>query len=156
MDNYTKSNKVTEYAKKYKIKVRTKKLYQQLVNGVEITQNDLQMLANAICNDFKAPIIDIIFAGKQPKSNRSTTKGYIKVSKPMIAPNSRRIEYLGLKIQVYKYTAVRQKQVTNKVAIDVLLHELTHWFDYQIINLEKSIHSSGFYQRISYLKTLLS
>lgn len=155
MDNYTKSNRVTEYAKKYKIKVRTKKLYESLINKTDITRSELQSLSDAICKDFGVGTVKIIFDGKQPKSNRSTTKGYIRVSAPMVSIGGKR-EYLALHIQVYKYTAVRQKQVTNKVAINVLLHELTHWFDYKIIGLDKTIHSSGFYKRITHLKTLLT
>lgn len=151
MDNYQLSNLVEQYdAKEYKIKAVTKRLFKRLYNSDTLTQSDLNKLSDAICKDFKVNNVPITFKGKQPKSKRSIVKGFYSVSKPMLNNT-----YIGLGINVYKLTATRQKQVTNKVAIDVLLHELTHHFDYQIIGLSKSIHSKGFYKRINYLKTLL-
>ena len=148
MGNYEQSNSILEYKKKYKIKAKTKRLFNSLYGGDTITQFDLNKLSDAICGDFGVLEIPISFGGKQPKSKRSVTKG--NYSYRMLGD-----KHIPLGIRVYKLTATRKQEITNKVAIDILLHELTHYFDYKIIGLSKSIHSKGFYTRISYLKSLL-
>ena len=148
MDNYELSNSLRY--KKLPIKKATKVYFQKVRNSVNITQSELQKVSDLICKDLGLNSLPIIFSGKQLKSRRSVTKGHIKISNRIVGGGR-----IALHIKIYRYTAVRQQQISNKVALDILLHELTHYTDYFIFNLNKSIHSAGFYQRISQLRDKL-
>lgn len=58
-------------------------------------------------------------------------------------------------ITIYNLTATTQKTVSIKTFYDTLLHEFMHHYDYKVLKLENSLHTSGFYQRISDLKNKL-
>jgi len=147
MDNYKKSNKLTL---SNKIKAKTKKQYKNIIAKNKITENDLQSLTNMICNDFKVNTINVIFTGTQIKKQNSIVKGYCKVQKniKVIKP---------LHIKVFKYTSTRKKVIATKTAVNtILLHEIVHYLDYSLFNLSKSIHTAGFYKRITALKNMLN
>jgi hypothetical protein len=147
---YTKSNKV-ESLKVNKLKVRTKKLFVKLREQATITQDEVQLLSNMICSDFGVANISITFDGVEPHrvgstgSLRSKTHGIYRYSKigSVITYNT---------IKVYKYTAKRKQVRANKSVLDTLLHELCHYFDFCILKLDDSLHTAGFYKRISSLK----
>ena len=65
-------------------------------------------------------------------------------------------EPFNTSIIIYRYTAVKKKEVSPKTAINALLHEIMHHWDHEKLGLKKSKHTSGFYQRISLLKEMLS
>ncbi len=112
-------------------------------NDKKVTSTMLQIFANSLCNDINIPQIKIVLFGKQPATNHSKTMG-IYVNK-----NEQK------HIRIYQYTAKRFKQIATKTAFDILLHELNHYFDYEIIGLTRSIHTTGFFKRIMNLKNIL-
>lgn len=59
-------------------------------------------------------------------------------------------------IYIYNKTAVRGEKVSIKAFADTLLHEFMHHYDYYVLKLPKSLHTAGFYKRISDLKAKLS
>lgn len=56
------------------------------------------------------------------------------------------------RIKLFNLTAVKRKVVAIKTMYDTLLHEFMHHYDYEFLNLTQSVHSKGFYLRISDLK----
>lgn len=128
----------------------TKKEYEKGRELENITEQQLQKIVDAVCSEFSVSIIPISFEGRQPhKHDGKRLKRYqLGVHQRTNFGNSR--------IQIYKYTAIRQKQRAAKGAISTLLHELCHYFDYSICGLRKTIHSKGFYNRIKQLRDMLS
>ncbi len=128
----------------------TKKEYKLGRESEDITIQQLQRIADAVCSEFGVVQVSITFEGRQPhKHDGKRLKRYqLGVHQRTNFGNSR--------IKIYKYTAMRQKQRAAKGAISTLLHELCHYFDYNICGLRKSIHTGGFYKRISQLRDMLS
>jgi methyltransferase-like protein len=143
MTNYEKSNSIETLPRLNKIKFGTKRMFQKFREERTISQPMLQMMSDNICNDLNVPEIKVKFHGNQPKQKRGKTLG-IFVRKG-----------LSQYIQVYQYTATHKKQVSNKGALDTLLHELNHYFDLNFVGLTDTIHSKGFFMRISSLKNEL-
>ena len=137
MGNYTKSNKITTI-EGLKFLDRSKILYKRFREQIQISQAELQELSDSICSDLSLKRISVSFKGNQP--NARTEK--------RLKNKTLGIYNTAGYIQVYKYTAVRRKELAPKTAISTLLHELNHYFDYAIVGLTKSVHSKGFYLRL--------
>ena len=60
------------------------------------------------------------------------------------------------KIIIYNTTAKTNKTISIKSFYDTLLHEFIHHYDYEVIGLTDSLHTTGFYKRITDLKNKLS
>jgi hypothetical protein len=144
MDNYEKSNSI-EALPNVKFS-STKTLFSYMREKGVVTQDDLQRVADAICNDLKVSKVNIIFGGVQ---NNTRVNGKLK-SKTLGTYNTG-----STNIRIFQFTAVKKQAVATKTTFDTLLHELMHHFDYKILNLQQSIHSGGFYKRIGNLKTAL-
>jgi len=143
---YDISKATTELSCTNKLSAASKRKYQAIREGKAMTQTNLQSLANSICDDFGVPRCPVSYSGKQPHStagNRLRAKTYGNYS-----PRS-------FRIKLYKYTARTQKVVANKTLLNTLIHELCHHFDFQILKLKRSPHTSGFYTRISTLEKAL-
>ena len=150
--NYEKSNAVKVVAGLSKIKSATKSFYQNLREQAHVTEADLNKLANLICGDLQVATVKVSYNGTQPnvrKANGFT--GKTRLQKKTLGQYFVGRNY----IRIFKHTAVKQKEITAKVALETLIHELNHHFDYKIVSLVKSIHSSGFYYRIGSLTDAL-
>ncbi len=147
-DNYQQSQQETLPALSFS--EIAKKEYEKGRELENITEQQLQKIADAVCSEFKVPCIPIKFKDRQPHKHDG------KRLKRYLLGKHQRTNFENSRIQVYKYTAVRQKQIAPKTAISTLLHELCHYFDYRICGLRKSIHSKGFYNRIGQLRDMLS
>lgn len=151
--NYEKSNKVVKLARLSKLKSATKKLYQKLREAGTVKETELCKLANMICGDLKVAPVSVAYSGRQPHSTSANAwTGKTRINKKTLGQYSTGMHV----IRIFKHTAVQKKEITAKVALDTLLHELCHHFDYEIVKLNKSIHSSGFYKRIGSLSSALS
>jgi len=146
MTIYEKSNSITILSN-VSIKTDTKKLYHKLREQTVIGMRDLQDLSDGICFDMGIPVVPVLFKGEQPKTRKGTIRGQYVYYHGQI---------LSSQIQVYKYTAVRKKQVAPKTAVFILLHEIGHHIDRTFLKLYKSLHTSGFYARLQYLTQLLA
>src|SRR6202521_2768075 len=51
-------------------------------------------------------------------------------------------------IRIYNLTAIRQQLLAPKVFLETLLHEWVHHYDFTGLQLERSPHTSGFFNRI--------
>ena len=148
VDNYEKSQTATLPTLSFSI--TAKKEYTKGRELDNISERELQRIADAICCEFSVPTIPVSFQGKQPHNSdgkRVTKKimGHFRIS-----------NFGNSSIQVYKYTAKQNKVYAPKSAISTLVHELCHYFDYRVCGLKKSIHSKGFYGRIRQLTDMLS
>lgn len=54
-----------------------------------------------------------------------------------------------IKIEIWNLTAMKKQRRSNKEFFNTLIHELCHHLDYQVLSLSKSLHTAGFYKRIS-------
>lgn len=144
MDNYTKSNN-TEVIKA-KFSSKTKQLFELLRNANSLSQFELQLISDNICHDLKVSNTKITYSGVQ---NNTTVNGRLKCK--TLGTYTSGIQ----QIRIFQYTAVKKKEVSPKTALDTLIHELCHHFDYTILKLDKSIHSAGFYKRITSVKQAL-
>ncbi len=145
MDNYEKSNSI-ENLPSCKLSSATKKLFISLRDKDKTSQASLQAVADSICTDLKVPKVYVMFGGVQ---NNTQVNGKLK-SKVLGTYSTG-----SANIKIFEFTAVKRKEIAPKTAFDTLLHELMHHFDFKILKLEKSIHSGGFYKRISFLKEML-
>ena len=59
-------------------------------------------------------------------------------------------------IEIWNLTAKQKKVVSIKVFLDTLLHEFMHHYDMEYLKLGATIHSTGFYKRISDLNMKLA
>lgn len=60
------------------------------------------------------------------------------------------------RIRIWNKTAKTHKVVSIKGFADTLLHEFIHHYDYEYLKMGDSLHTKGFYMRISDLKNKLS
>lgn len=51
-------------------------------------------------------------------------------------------------IKITNKTAIRGKIVASKTFLDTLIHEFMHHYDFKVIRLTKSLHTSGFFLRM--------
>ena len=148
VDNYEKSQTATLPTLSFSI--TTKKEYTKGRELENISERELQRIADAICCEFSVPTISVSFQGKQPHNSDGK-----RVTKKIMG-HFRITNFGNSSIQVYKYTAKQNKQYSPKSAISTLVHELCHYFDFRVCGLKKTIHSKGFYGRIRQLTDMLS
>ena len=148
MDVYTKSNSIENVAFKAFSKVEANKVLASTENAKE-RQKNAQILCDYLCRKFKMPQCSVVVTERtQPHSTnmrgslRSKTLGNYRP--------------LGAIITIFNKTAVKRQTVSIKTFFDTLLHEFCHHYDYQYLKFGDSLHTAGFYKRISDLKNKLT
>ncbi len=138
---YNKSNAIEKY--KIRISQTSKRLFVSLQNDNNLNSDKVQRLADSLCKDFKCLSVNVFFGGRQP--NSTNERGKLK-SKTLG-------NYASVlrQIKVFKYTAKQNKIVASKTAINTFIHEFVHHLDYYHSKLGGSLHTRGFYMRISWL-----
>lgn len=58
-------------------------------------------------------------------------------------------------IRIHNLTARRKQVVAPRTFLETLLHELMHHWDFELLKLRRSLHTSGFYHRLGNLKRAL-
>lgn len=101
-----------------------------------------QRLINELCEyyNIEIPIVNVPNSRQIKTTNGKILGTYKPHSKIITVPNK---------------TAKLGKIVAIKSFIDTLLHEFIHHYDYFVLELSDSLHTAGFYQRISDLKNKL-
>jgi hypothetical protein len=59
-------------------------------------------------------------------------------------------------VRVHNRTARIGRLVAPKTFAETILHELLHHWDFELLNLDRSLHTSGFYHRLGDLKRKLN
>lgn len=147
MDNYTKSNKIESVSLN---RFRHTEYDALLCCGEDINERKFaaQTLLNYLCEKFNMPSVSLSVTSK-PQMHKNKSNGTTKVKfLGWYVPSER-------KIIIYNRTAKLNKVVSIKVFADTLLHEFMHHYDYQYLKLSDSLHTAGFYKRISDLKRKL-
>lgn len=139
MTNYELSNdnvsvKYNKFNKSY---------YSNLLNAKNIKERLYYSneLLKYLCNKYNinTPTLKII-DNNQPHNNRGHKCGDYNVNRCII--------------RIWNKTSKLGKEVSIKQFINTLLHEFMHHYDYKVLHID-SIHSKGFYMRISDLENKL-
>ncbi len=111
--------------------------------SIAIRQKRAESLLKYLCTKFKINNITLLVTNKpRPCKGKCQIHGtYWSVTRA---------------ITIYNTTAKTNKPISIKAFYDTLLHEFMHHYDYEVIGLTNSLHTSGFYKRINDLKNKLS
>lgn len=145
-DVYVLSKRIESLCNLSKLKPSTKAMFKKLREKDSLQKAEIDALASRILRELGVPLIQLTYGGRQPHARTSTrlkkkTYGHYR-------PTAKAIH-------LYKFTAVRQEAVKPKTLLDTLLHEICHHLDFTMFHFPTSIHTSGFYKRISSLKYAL-
>lgn len=104
-------------------------------------QNALQArcdsMLNDLCVQFRIPPVTVEVLKCRPADDNYEWHGYYDATADGELPQ----------IKVWMRTAKRQQLVAFKTFLRTLLHEFCHHLDYELIKLEDSFHTEGFYKR---------
>lgn len=99
-------------------------------------------LIKYLCNKYNIIIPQIkIIDNNQPHNGRGHKCGDYNINRCII--------------RIWNKTSKLGKEVSIKQFINTLLHEFIHHYDYKVLKLNDSIHSKGFYMRLSDLEKKL-
>lgn len=147
--NYEKSNKIETV----KLNSFDKTYYKKLLScgdDVKVRNILAQSLVDYLCKKFNVMSVPIQVKNTyQPHRTNGNGKMTNKTLGRYWHCGSRPI-----KIEIWNKTAIKQQVISNKVFIDTLLHEFIHHYDTVVLGLD-TIHSAGFYKRISDLTNKL-
>ena len=99
-------------------------------------------LVAEICIALKVPRLKVRVLAKRPSDDREELHGLY---------DPRADEDRPAEITVWMRTAKRRQVVAFRTFLRTLLHELCHHLDYELLALEESFHTEGFYKRESSL-----
>lgn len=142
MNNYEISNKVENVRLNSFKSVYAESL---LNSGDDISkrQKRAETLLKYLCDKFKINNVTLMVTNRpRPQRGRGQIGGWYVVNEK--------------KIIIYNTTAKTNKTISIKTFYDTLLHEFIHHYDYEVIGLTDSLHTTGFYKRITDLKNKLS
>jgi hypothetical protein len=100
-----------------------------------------QQISNAITKGLKVESIKIKVLASRPANDAYELHGFYM-------PAYKDSDHT---ITVYMRTASRKQVVAFKTFLRTLLHEICHHLDYELLKLEESYHTEGFYKRESSL-----
>jgi hypothetical protein len=147
--NYEKSNEIVVV----RLNKFDKKYYTELLNcGEDIKQRQrvAQKLIDYLCDKFKIKNVQVIVIDKVQPHN-------IGYSGKMTKKTLGLYTHIGKKpmsIKIWNKTAIKQQTISIKVFAETLLHEFMHHYDTLVLDLD-TIHSAGFYKRITDLENKL-
>ena len=101
-------------------------------------QEGAAALMSELCRGFGVPSIRVEVRGVRPHNARGELHGLFRLSKPP-------------EIVLWMRTAQRHEVVKPRTFLRTLLHELCHYLDYSLLQLEDSYHTMGFFKRESFL-----
>ena len=100
-----------------------------------------QALANAIAATFEVPRVRVKVLSRRPSTRDSELHG-------LYDPADGRTQPV---IRVWMRTSHHKRVVAFRTFLRTLLHELCHHLDYELLKLEDSFHTEGFFKRESSL-----
>ena len=141
--NYEKSNKIEKVALS-----KFSKLFYANLLADKNRQKDSQLLVEYLSEKFGISTPKVVIK-ETPQPHATNLRGSLK-------SKTYGTYQVGTEtITIYNKTAVRKEQVSIKQFADTLLHEFMHHYDTKYLKIQ-TIHSAGFYKRISDLKEKLS
>lgn len=100
-----------------------------------------QRLVDGILRQLQAPPVQVLVRDVRPHNHFGELHGLYEPGDP---PYSSRVT-------LWMRTAQRAKIVAFRTFLRTLLHELCHHLDYEVLELDETFHTQGFYQRESSL-----
>ena len=98
-------------------------------------------LSAAVTDALGAPPLAVKIGQRRPGNERSELHGLYEPG-----------EYGDpARITVWMYTAQRRQVVKFRTFLRTLAHEICHHLDYELLGLEESFHTAGFFKRESFL-----
>ena len=137
---YEKSNQVLEVAYNKFSKNEFAALL-KATEGVADRQRKAQKVLDYLCGKYGIPTAKVQVLDMPQRSMRSGT---------ILGDYT----YAFFRIRVYNKTAKQHKVVSIKGFADTLLHEFMHHYDVHYLKID-TLHTAGFYTRISDLKAKL-
>lgn len=98
-------------------------------------------LAEAIAAAFEVPPVRVKVLSRRPSTSESELHGLYETGD----------ERAPAVIRVWMRTARHKRVVAFRTFLRTLLHELCHHLDYELLKLEDSFHTEGFFKRESSL-----
>lgn len=146
------SDKVYEKSNALETVVRKKfdtSLWKELLESVteKQRQHASQKLLNHLSDKYKIVRPDVLVC-RYPRPHATNGRRVVK-------EKYGDYQTITHRIRIFNLTAVKHEQVSIKAFADTLLHEFMHHYDMEYLKLGASIHTAGFYKRISDLKKCL-
>lgn len=144
--NYAKSNSIESVEYNKMNKAYSKPILNDPTGDYKKREKYANELVSYLCKKYSIPFCKVVVKNqtkptRQTTSYKITTGGYYTTA--------------SMNIVIYNLTAARKQIISNKSFFDTLLHEFMHHYDHTYIKLIDSIHTTGFYKRISDLKNKL-
>lgn len=139
MTNYEKSNSI----EKVRLNSFNKSYYGKLIkckDSAKERQIASQELINYLCDKFKIKRIPV-YVKDWSQPHRVNENGKMK-SKTFGR------YWVHNRIEIWNKTAIKSQVISINVFADTLIHEFIHHYDTYVLGIN-SIHSAGFYKRIS-------
>ncbi len=106
----------------------------------QLARSLCQRIADGMTSDLKVPKVRVDVLAVRPHDEASELHGLYT-----------REERRQANIRLWIRTAERKKIVAFRTFLRTLLHELCHHLDYELLKLPDSLHTEGFYKRLSSL-----
>lgn len=100
-----------------------------------------QTLVSGLASRLKVPPVRVEVLEKRPDNEWGELQG-------LYQPAERRAQ---ARITVWMRTAKRRRVVAFRTFLRTVLHEVCHHLDYELLRLDDSLHTEGFYKRESSL-----
>ncbi len=139
---YDRSNAVR--AIKVRVSPRCARAVQLLAYALERgdrprTTRVAQIICDELCTALRVPSLRVDVKEVRPSNRSGELHGlYVSAGRSRV-------------ISVWMFTAKRGDVVRYKTFLRTLLHEMVHHLDYQLLDLNDSFHTDGFFQRESSL-----
>ncbi len=106
----------------------------------QLARSLCQRIADSITSDLQVPKVRVDVLAVRPHDEKSELHGLYT-----------RQEGRRASIRLWIRTAERKKIVAYRTFLRTLLHELCHHLDYELLKFSDSLHTEGFYKRLSSL-----
>lgn len=113
-------------------------LQSERATDVQLTS---RALLAALCAELDLPAVRVVVRSRRPQDEESELHG-------LYSPAEGRRQAC---IEIWMRTARRRQVVAFRTFLRTLLHELMHHADLEMLGLEESFHTEGFYKRESSL-----
>ena len=100
-----------------------------------------QQIADSILSQLEVALVQVVIREVRPSNPQAELHGLYESVEPPYRS----------RISLWMRTAVREEVVAFRTFFRTLIHEICHHLDYELIGLEDSFHTEGFYKRESSL-----
>jgi len=116
-------------------------------------QKTSQRVCDRLAAILRAPPVKVQVRERRPSNTNSELHGLYEPNEPGILDESGLLAEppQAALITLWMRTARREQVVAFKTFLRTLAHEMCHHLDYEVLHLEDSFHTEGFFKRESHL-----